>query len=455
MMPRFASFAFASFVLAAGCGGAAAKPAEPAPLAVGAGDAGAASGARSAADTSRRGASQAVKKAWPFEQPTFAVYADLGGLFKTQLAGDLAKSVLALAGSHLSAPQRKCIDDVLANARELAVGSENDDGLAILRFEPSAAPAMSACVAAMGEGKPIPLRGAAEAWSVKKDVLALTSSGLLLLGPQPVVERALAARGSGASLAPVTLGASEYVAWTASLFDGEPPMHGALLADEQRFRLAGEADVPDERLAVQLEKELSKQGLATQLRAVAGDEAQLLSRVIGALDLKRSGKHVAVTFELRGTPAEQAHDLGAAAAIAISGVRRYISKAKQAEARNALGVLARDIVATWEQEDGKPRSKKKLVSFPAVPKTVPKGTKYQSSPADWKPWAPLHFEMSMPQYFQYEIKAAKDGESAEIIARGDLNGDGKTSQLKLLVRVRRPSNELVTSPAIEEIDPDE
>jgi hypothetical protein len=90
-----------------------------------------------------------------------------------------------------------------------------------------------------------------------------------------------------------------------------------------------------------------------------------------------------------------------------------------------------------------------------VPKAVPRGQKYQSSSADWKAWAPLRFEMTEPQYYQYEIRAAKDGESAEIIARGDLNGDGKASELKLLVKVERPSNRIRVSPSIHEIDPDE
>ena len=90
-----------------------------------------------------------------------------------------------------------------------------------------------------------------------------------------------------------------------------------------------------------------------------------------------------------------------------------------------------------------------------MPKTVPKGVRYQSSPADWKPWAPLRFELSVPQYYQYETKAAKNGESAEIIARGDLNGDGKTSQFKLSIEVDRTTQSLRVSPAIAETDPEE
>lgn len=96
-----------------------------------------------------------------------------------------------------------------------------------------------------------------------------------------------------------------------------------------------------------------------------------------------------------------------------------------------------------------------LTGFFSVPKVVPRGTKVQTTAADWKAWTALRFQMGSPQYYQYEVKAAKDGESAEVLARGDLNGDGKTSLFKLVVKVKRPDNRLVTSPPIEEKDPEE
>jgi hypothetical protein len=114
------------------------------------------------------------------------------------------------------------------------------------------------------------------------------------------------------------------------------------------------------------------------------------------------------------------------ASIAISGVRKYlVTAAKSAEARNAVGQIAKDYAAWWEKEDGKPRGRRKLVSFPPVPKTIPRGVKYQSTPSDWKAWAPIRFEMDAPQYYQYEVRASKDGSSADIFARGDLDADGK------------------------------
>jgi type IV pilus assembly protein PilA len=188
------------------------------------------------------------------------------------------------------------------------------------------------------------------------------------------------------------------------------------------------------------------------------DEAAALARLTSGVSVKRDGRHLAGAFELREPPAQQARDLGMAAALGVYGIRRYIANAKAAEARNVLGQLAKDIVADWEGEsalDHRPRAKKKLVSYGPVPKSVPKGIKYQSSAADWKPWAALRFELSVPQYYQYEVKAAKDGESAEIIARGDLNGDGKTSEFKLSIEVDRKTQALRVSPAIAETDPAE
>jgi hypothetical protein len=86
-------------------------------------------------------------------------------------------------------------------------------------------------------------------------------------------------------------------------------------------------------------------------------------------------------------------------------------------------------------------TRSKLVSFPPVPRTIPKGTKYQSSPADWKPWEPIKFEMDGPQYYQYEVRAARDGLSADIFARGDLDGNGKTSEFRIHVRIEPNPND--------------
>lgn len=129
------------------------------------------------------------------------------------------------------------------------------------------------------------------------------------------------------------------------------------------------------------------------------------------------------------------------------GVRRYIQDAKTAEARNVIGEIAVAYGTALQEPPpaGKKAAPKKLVSLPAVPATVPRGTKYQSSANDWQAWAPIHFSFSEPQYFQYEVVAAKDGKSAEIFARGDLNGDGKSSLYRIKIELDPKTGQLTAS----------
>jgi len=174
-----------------------------------------------------------------------------------------------------------------------------------------------------------------------------------------------------------------------------------------------------------------------------------------ALKVERKGRRLDVVFELREPPIDQARDLGTLAALATHGVRSYITRSKAAEARNTVAAIARTYVADWETETGAPRAKRKLASYPAVPKTVPKGTTWPSTSKDWASWKQLRFEMDGPLRYQYEIVAAKDGESAKIVARGDLNGDGRTSLFEVAVKVDRAKDTLVVAPTISETDPDE
>ncbi len=136
-------------------------------------------------------------------------------------------------------------------------------------------------------------------------------------------------------------------------------------------------------------------------------------------------------------------------------MHQYLAESKAVEARVTVREISRDLVAWWEEEPPPPHKRRtKLVSFPAVPKDVPRGVAYASTPADWTAWAPLKFDMDAPQRYQYEIRAARDGQSAEIVARGDLNGDGKTSRFAIPVKVRKKDHTLEIG-AMTTTDPDE
>lgn len=166
--------------------------------------------------------------------------------------------------------------------------------------------------------------------------------------------------------------------------------------------------------------------------------------------------------------------IGVLAALAIYGVRKYIANAKTAEARMAVGRIAKDASAAYNKENmgtsilalGNSTSLSNALCGSAS-NTVPaaigavRGMKYQSSPGEWggsqsSGWACLHFSMQDPQYFMYNYQASSTVFSA--IANGDLNGDGAASTFRLAgaVQTATTGGTVVTiAPSIEEINPED
>lgn len=164
--------------------------------------------------------------------------------------------------------------------------------------------------------------------------------------------------------------------------------------------------------------------------------------------------------------------IGILAALAIYGVRRYVLNAKTSEARNTLGAIAKSQVAAYAKEHGDTAvvslasssagtSNQLCPHGDAVPAGVAsiKGTKYQSSPAEWGGgWRCLMFTMENPQYFQYQFVGNGSNETSatafSAIARGDLDGDGTTSVFSLAGAIQTVGGEsaLTIAPNINEGD---
>lgn len=434
--------------LSSGCGTAPAKSWSAPPLVVGQRDAEAPAVAPVSA---KRPPSEAIAKRWPFGETTkLAAYADFRGLLDTELFRGLVPAVLDTVGKSISAAQDDCVQTLLADVREVGIGADEAGWVAIARFDEKSKPMPPLCIAAMGGSLPGQDDGGHTYYPLQSFVL-VAEHEFVFIGSKPLVTKALEGA-SGAMPSSLRLGKDEYVSWMVTSPEDGLKAHGALFASSEKFRFDVAAETSDERLAQMIEEQLGSG--VDRLPALGGEEGATLGRLARAIQVKRDGARLSLAFELRGSPRQQAHDLGAAFALANASVRTYIANAKVAEVRNTLGQIAKDCVAHWEMEDPRgPHAKKKLTSFPAVPATVPRGVKVQSKEADWKAWQPLRFTMSGPQYFQYEIKAAKNGESAEILGRGDLNGDGKTSLFRITLKVDRKKNQLLVSPAIDEKDP--
>jgi type IV pilus assembly protein PilA len=178
--------------------------------------------------------------------------------------------------------------------------------------------------------------------------------------------------------------------------------------------------------------------------------------------------------------------IGVLAALAIYGVRKYLSNAKTAEARMSVGRLAKDAQLAYEKEtvaqgtvditktaDIAHKLCSAATKVPAADADIA-NKKYQSSPQDWLSaplangapggWNCLKFTMSDPQYFQYEyttttdpLVAAADGHTFTATAHGNLDGDLVLSSLSMDGRIQTAAGELVLTlaPTITEVDPEE
>jgi type IV pilus assembly protein PilA len=168
--------------------------------------------------------------------------------------------------------------------------------------------------------------------------------------------------------------------------------------------------------------------------------------------------------------------IGVLAALAIYGVRKYLANAKTAEARTAIGRIAKDASSAWDREamagavlapgSSAVNSKQLCPGADPVPDDPANiaNRKYQSTAAEWKGvgWNCLRFSMEGPQYFQYDYDATATvpgdvGDDFTAIAHGDLNGNGVVSTFSLTAEVVSQSDELtlMVAPSIAESAPEE
>jgi type IV pilus assembly protein PilA len=159
--------------------------------------------------------------------------------------------------------------------------------------------------------------------------------------------------------------------------------------------------------------------------------------------------------------------VGILAVLAIYGVRKYIATAKQVEARNSLGQIAKDAsIAFAEVPPGGTTAHGLCASASAsVPARADliRGTKYQSTPSEWDAdaktgagFACLKFSLDMPQYYMYSYRAsghASAGDSFRATANGDLDGDGTLSTFAIGGHVTA-GPVLDVDPAIDEKNPE-
>jgi hypothetical protein len=386
-----------------------------------------------------------LRRYWIFgEGRQLALYGGIDSLMHTELFAGLVPGVVGQLDDLLKSKQRDCINVLTTQSREVSIGADAHGGLVTLEMGPEGVKAArSACVGSVFPVERIAVVGADEAYAADSNVVAV-QPGVVLFGTKGSVEAALAAANKPTAFpADLVLKDDQQLVFQLNLAHEGVTASGALRVNPQRFRLEADVELPSEALADMVEQKLAS--AREQAGALAQkDPTMPVAKLASALKVERHGKHFKAAFELAEPTIDQAHDLGVLAGLSIYGARRYIQDAKSAEARAVLAQIAKDYAATLSAPPaaGARRTPKKLVSFPAVPATVPRGVKYQSLPDDWKAWAPIQFAITEPQSYQYQVVAAKDGKTAEIVAHGDLDGNGVTSTFRLKIQLDLKTGEI-------------
>jgi type IV pilus assembly protein PilA len=165
--------------------------------------------------------------------------------------------------------------------------------------------------------------------------------------------------------------------------------------------------------------------------------------------------------------------VGVLVVLGISGTRKYIANAKTAEALNSVGAISRSAQSAYETEtiDVLTLTPVDHRLCPSASHPVPaslsqiRGIKYMSTTSDWMGdsaknagFACLKYEMTMPQYYQYDYRTSgsgtKPGDTFTVEAKGDLDGDGLTSSFSLTGTIGA-GDVLTVSPAVKQTDPEE
>jgi type IV pilus assembly protein PilA len=168
--------------------------------------------------------------------------------------------------------------------------------------------------------------------------------------------------------------------------------------------------------------------------------------------------------------------IGVLAALAIYGVRRYLTAAKAAEAKESVGEIARSAHAAFERERmpvqwvdegqySQSVSHELCGSASPVPAAVPPGRRYQpitTAGSDFQTgddsigWTCLRFSISQPIY--YQLNYTKNGapvaanapmacanDCYEAGALGDLDGNGVLSRFARTGQINTTSGSLKAS----------
>ena len=450
---RLRSWSLSLFALVVACGGnePPARTAEvpPAPTVAPA----------SAALATRTASPELQALARASSHDSFALYVDLEGFFRSDLARSLVPALVTAGG--LQFPGWKdCVTRIAAHGRELAVGGDgSDDGASLVTLRLASGTAhetLTACAAASGNPGAVIVDGADEGVGTP-DRAILRHGDVLVIGNPEAIKKMLASKPRPWATE-LALPADSFLAALGS-GDGASG-HGQLTMNATKLLASAQVTLPSEEVAKQ-----QTDGATAALTGSGDDDLEGLDPAT-----EGGGRSRAPVDPDRGARARRWTSRSISRKVPPSKPR--ISPASPRSPSTACGSTSprprrsrrwspsaasastTGRSSTSRRDPGPPRRSAFTALLPS-PRRSRAASGTSPPPPTGSPWSAIFFEIDAPQYYQYEIKAAKDGKSADIIARGDLDGDGRTSEFKLHVVLDPKTGELKVPTLPVETDGDE
>jgi|GEM_PF-2927613 len=395
-----------------------------------------------------RGPSKAILARWnPPADATAYAYADLGVLLKTDLFQRMLTSVMLLARAGPAKDAENCITQWSQAVREVAAAGNQQAPYVVVSYDPAVIRMpIGTCVHSLGGWKPTKLANSLQAYESGSNILAF-SKGIVVFGSRALIEANLGSRAKAAWPKELLLTKDRQLVFSGKLEQGPIDLRGILAVARKRFTAECDLTFPSEAAA----KEVAERASPSKLKERFLADNSFVTPQLGAVFLRnwrvqQKQRTVSLQLRLEGKPEDLAQQVSSIAAAAALSFRMYRADTKAAEPRVRVRAIAERILAAQP---------KKLISLPPVPAEFERVTaaKYQSSPEDWDAWKPIEFRVSDAQYYQYRVDAAPDGRSAEVIAEGDLNGNGTRSHFSLTI-TQDPKTQVTSAASeIEERDP--
>jgi hypothetical protein len=183
------------------------------------------------------------------------------------------------------------------------------------------------------------------------------------------------------------------------------------------------------------QKVLAQLALAKQLIAQqtsGGEAGDQVGQILDKVSMESNEANVNLRLELDKTQAQQFFS-EVVVALAKEGLVKYAMAAKTAEARDNVMRIA---LALSDYARANPAPKRRFPKSASLsPATVPGKSAVDPTGFDHPSWKAINFAPRERVLYSYEFVTAADGNSVEVIARGDLDGDGQQAKYSVSVSI--------------------